>query len=119
MKKLGAIQDWGTQFGTKSAREMSGTIGAPEIGADLPEGVKGQGELRMSAQDLTLQKALMSNNIQQQNVANRELGMQIREAQMQGNQARSDQLMEIKNSTLHLEEERMQEIGRASCRERV
>ena len=109
MKKLGAIQDWGTQFGTKSAREMSGTIGAPEIGADLPEGVKGQGELRISAQDLKMQQMMMSHDVKEQELGNKQYASELRAAASENNSARLQGLADLQERRTYDTEQHMEE----------
>ncbi len=109
LKNLGAIQDFSTGMGTEPGRQLAHTLGEDEIGEELPRGVKGVGELRMSAQDIQLQRALMSNDIQQQRLAQQELAMQTRQAIADGNMQRAQQLIQLSQERVGLEEEHMTE----------
>ncbi len=100
MKKLGAIQDFGTQFGTEPARKLSGTIGAPEIGEDLPTNVKGMGELR--EQDRINKVQAMMNSL---DIATQRQGMQ--EAAMLSREFVASGKLDLANQVAHMTQTRI------------
>ena len=97
LETLRAIQDFSTRFGGKAGQDVATALGAPELGKAIPTDVRGTGELAMTAQDLKLRQMLMSNDIQQQKLANQELALQIRDAQNRGAVERAQQLLDLRN----------------------
>jgi hypothetical protein len=107
LDKLKAVQEQGMQFGTNSARTTAETLGAPELEASFPKDVKGIGELRVSQQDLTLQKLLMSQDVKEQQLGLQQQAMQVREAIANGNMDRAQQLIQMGQQRIGLEQDRL------------
>jgi len=92
MDKLQSIQQFGTQFGTDPARKLAGTLGEPEIGAELPSGVKGIGELREQDRINKIQAMQNSLDIQTQRIGMQEANSAIRDYVSQGRLDLANQL---------------------------
>lgn len=103
---LKTLQAQGTEFGTESARAAATTLGHPELGAAFPKDIKGKGELVQSSQDLQLQRALMSNDINEQKLGIQQQTAMIREALLSGQIDRAQQLVQLSHARQDLAESR-------------
>lgn len=93
-------------LGTEWGKQQAINLGVPEFAQGMPAGMEGKGQLAQQAAFAKLQQGLLSTNIKEQELAQRELHDELTNAIAMNKYDTADQLINLKNQAAELAQQR-------------
>ena len=109
LDKLDALLKGTQLLGSDYGKNLATTLGAPELAQAMPAGMEGKGQMAQQAQTARLQQQMMSNDLRERQLADKEWSMQLNAAIREGNYERADQLQQLRERGLKLQQEKFED----------